>query len=347
MTLPASGLITLTDIETEFGGSPPTSLGEYYAGGLYVNADLSAIPSSGAINMAAFYGARNWLNLTVSSNTLNLNVYDLAIANGWTTGTNISLTIDTGVYIWSDSTALAGLLIPEEFGLGVGGADGSIAINIINNGYIIGKGGKGGGLAGGPAIRTDYNDGTKINITNNASAYIAGGGGGGGYVGGGGGAGGGDGGKAWGTAGVGGAIGAEGTDAYETSHTDTTSATGGGAGAGGGAAWDYGSGNYGPESGAGGGRILPGSGGIGGINTGGCGGFGSRGCGGNGGAGGAIGSNYIGGAGSGGGGGWGANGGSGAGASAGGVGGKSIYSSAVGFVTPNITNSGTIYGLID
>lgn len=60
MTLPSSGAISLSDIQTEFGGSNPISLSEYYAGGAYVNAGTSgtygAVPSSGAISLRNFYG---------------------------------------------------------------------------------------------------------------------------------------------------------------------------------------------------------------------------------------------------------------------------------------------------
>lgn len=54
--------ITLADIQTEFGGSNPIGLNEYYAGGSYVgsgaaNSTGTAIPSSGAINFLNFSGA--------------------------------------------------------------------------------------------------------------------------------------------------------------------------------------------------------------------------------------------------------------------------------------------------
>lgn len=60
MTLPTSGALSLADIQTEFGGSNPISLSEYYAGGAYVPAGTSgtygAVPSSGAISIQSFYG---------------------------------------------------------------------------------------------------------------------------------------------------------------------------------------------------------------------------------------------------------------------------------------------------
>ena len=60
MALPSSGALSLANIQTEFGGSNPISLNEYYAGGAYVPAGTSgtygAVPSSGAISIRNFYG---------------------------------------------------------------------------------------------------------------------------------------------------------------------------------------------------------------------------------------------------------------------------------------------------
>jgi hypothetical protein len=60
MALPSSGPLTLAQIQTEFGGSNPISLSEYYAGGAYVPVGTSgtygAVPSSGAISIRNFYG---------------------------------------------------------------------------------------------------------------------------------------------------------------------------------------------------------------------------------------------------------------------------------------------------
>ena len=66
MTLPSSGPLTLANIQTEFGGSNPISLSEYYAGGAYVPAGTSgtygAVPSSGTISIRNFYGTSKILD---------------------------------------------------------------------------------------------------------------------------------------------------------------------------------------------------------------------------------------------------------------------------------------------
>lgn len=57
MTLPSSGPISLSQIQTEFGGSDPISLTEYYRGGAYTTDNNTGVPTSGAISMAGdFYG---------------------------------------------------------------------------------------------------------------------------------------------------------------------------------------------------------------------------------------------------------------------------------------------------
>jgi hypothetical protein len=60
MTLPTSGPLAFTDIQTEFGGTNPIGLNEYYAGGSYVAAGTTgtygAVPSSGQISVQNFYG---------------------------------------------------------------------------------------------------------------------------------------------------------------------------------------------------------------------------------------------------------------------------------------------------
>ena len=63
MALQSSGAISLSDIQTEFGGSSPTSLSEYYRGGSNViNASVNnSIPTSGAISLTDFYGTEGVL----------------------------------------------------------------------------------------------------------------------------------------------------------------------------------------------------------------------------------------------------------------------------------------------
>jgi hypothetical protein len=66
MALQSSGAISLTNIQTEFGGVAPISLSEYYAGGAYVRANVAglygAIPASGALSFSKYYGSSSVTN---------------------------------------------------------------------------------------------------------------------------------------------------------------------------------------------------------------------------------------------------------------------------------------------
>jgi hypothetical protein len=185
MAIPASGLLTLNDIQTEFGGSNPISLSEYYrSGGLVPNTPTnSAIPTSGTIAIGNFYGssAASGLNLTISANTQNYDVYTAAIGAGYSSG-DVTVTINPGIVVGSNSTGAYALLVPSAFSP-------SASISITNSGTIIGSGGAGGtggngnpgtiapgtpGLVGGNAIYVNR----PTTVTNNGT--IAGGGGGGG-----------------------------------------------------------------------------------------------------------------------------------------------------------------------
>lgn len=60
MALQTSGAISLGNVQTEFGGTNPIAMSEYYAGGGNVPSGASgtngAVPSSGTIAMSKFYG---------------------------------------------------------------------------------------------------------------------------------------------------------------------------------------------------------------------------------------------------------------------------------------------------
>jgi hypothetical protein len=60
MALPSTGAISLSAIQTEFGGANPIAINEYYAGGVYVPAGTTgtngAVPSSGTIDFNVFHG---------------------------------------------------------------------------------------------------------------------------------------------------------------------------------------------------------------------------------------------------------------------------------------------------
>lgn len=57
MALPSSGTISLNDIQTEFGGTNPISISEYYRGGSFMSDNNSNVPTSGTIDLADFHGS--------------------------------------------------------------------------------------------------------------------------------------------------------------------------------------------------------------------------------------------------------------------------------------------------
>jgi len=299
MALQSSGQISLNDVNVELGnsGTAQIGLGDSAVRDLFDDA-------SGQISMSQGYGKS-------SETVISSSVQEMTVSNYISSGG--TLRISSGVYIWSDNRLTAGMII-------------NIPCTIINEGYIIGKGGS-TGQSGGPAINVTSSG---VTITNSSGAFIAGGGGGGG-----GGRNGGGGGGAGGGGSNGGAIGQVGGT------SPANGATGGGAGGGGGATTFYGG------VAGGGGRILPGSGGSGGSGLGPNGGSGGS-AGNNGGNGADGGGDSYGSYGSGGGGGgWGAQGGNGyyrpAGSSnnvrVGGSGGAAISGTS-----RTLNNSGTIYG---
>jgi len=74
MALPISGAISFTDIQTEFGGTNPIGLNEYYrGGGLVPNTPANtSIPTTGAISLSDFYGGSV---LTISTHTVTIGTY--------------------------------------------------------------------------------------------------------------------------------------------------------------------------------------------------------------------------------------------------------------------------------
>lgn len=308
MTTP-TGTISLSDVNIELG----------FAGTTLISMNqsdvrtLAGVGGSGTIiTMQNLQGKSNRVSLSVTySSSTQSPTLNLSSISGYSAGrSDITVTVNSGVYLWSDSTGTPALNI-------TGGTTGD-TLTVVNNGFIMGKGGQGGSggaaNAGGTAINFGFGlAGATINNTN-GSAYIGGGGGGGGggnagsnnYFGGGGGAGGGAGGNADNSAGGGGF---------------QSGGAGGAIGSSGGNGGDS-------ISGGGGGRIFPGAASSTSSFTAWGGQAGGRGGNNNGGGGGGGGSNNAGSNrnssfGGGGGGGWGASGGSGQ-AAGGAAGGKAV-----------------------
>ena len=299
ITYSASGLpsgVTLDSNNRTFSGTPAQA-------GSYI-VTVTATDTAGATASLSFNieVEASQFDFTLSSNQENWDLRSAALASGWDGTAELVVNISSGVYVWSDDTATAGLIVSGSF-------PGGLIVN--NSGFIMGRGGNGAiyttGFPGGPGVTVSLTSGSAT-FNNQPSGYIGGGGGGGAaanvYYGGGGGAGGGSAGIGYEKAG--GAIGQVGQGYGGASFTfgeagRGISSAGGGAGGGGGSRDDTGSDTT-TQRGSAGGRIFPGAGGRGST------------AGGWGGAGGSAGNAGVNGrdgdGNAGGGGGWGAAGGS-------------------------------------
>lgn len=176
MALPLTGPIKFSDINVELGLTPTLQISL----GSVISRTLLGVPA-GAIRLAADgRGKSNVFAVSITSNQKELNLRTWLLANGWDGIRKVIVTVNPNVYIWSDNVAVPALTINGSWPNGV---------EIINNGYIMGRGGDGAmvgsdyssssvvyfkGQNGGPAITL----GTNVTISS-TNGYIGGGGGGG------------------------------------------------------------------------------------------------------------------------------------------------------------------------
>jgi len=183
MAIPSAGSsLAFSAIQTEFGGSNPISLSEYYAGGDNVpsgtSGDAGSIPSSGTIAVSQFYGSTNRvaIALTISSTTQSYNIFSNRGGTYSAGNSDVTLTVQAIV----GSTGASAIDTGNQWTSGD-------TVKIINNSQIVGRGGAGGagggqnaqggaGSAGQPAIVLGIN----TTIQNNGGNIRGGGGGGGG-----------------------------------------------------------------------------------------------------------------------------------------------------------------------
>lgn len=184
MTLNASGPISLAgttagqSIQIELNGNGTTQMSLNDAA-----VRTLANVASGAITMPTnFYGKSNRVTAaaTISSNTANYTV-NTAKAAGYIAGTtDFTLTINSGIFVFSGSTGSYAMTVDTSWAAGD-------TVTIVNNGTIVGRGGGGGG-GGGNSYDTAGGSGggagpallVQRAITMNNLSRIAGGGGGGG-----------------------------------------------------------------------------------------------------------------------------------------------------------------------
>ncbi len=283
--MPASGPLNLAGTSSPVSAAHEIGLGLTTA----ISMDqtnvrvLAGVSTTSGVSwsMSSLYGKtyRSVISHTFAATTLQASLNVTSIA-GYVAGkSDITITVNAGVYLYSNDAATPGLTLS-------GGTSGD-TITIVNLGFIMGMGGFGASArtitpgSGGTALSLGFN--TTVNNTN-GSAYIGGGGGGGrgqtlsgkvntAYGAGGGGAGGGPGALATlstqTTGAAGGAPGAVGTNGTDQ-NAQSGFGRGGGAGGGGGGMWVVTSGKTVTRTAhhsGGGGRIFPGTGGAGGPGS--------------------------------------------------------------------------------
>ena len=170
MGLPASGAISLNDVNVELGNTATAQIDMNSAA---VRGLLGI--ASGAISMSDGYGKSSQFSFSITSNVNNANLATLATNAGWNGSSALVATINAGVYCNSTHYLAYGMIINGSFPGGV---------TLINNGYIVGRGGNGGRGATSSNAGAGNTGGTALVIQSPVSIYnygtIAGGGGGGG-----------------------------------------------------------------------------------------------------------------------------------------------------------------------
>jgi hypothetical protein len=185
MALNSSGPISLGGTAT--GASIAVELGGSGTSQISLNdanvRTLAGVPAGAITIPTDFYGKSNTFFATISSDQTNLNLRTWALANGWDGNSNIQITINGGVNIYSTSTGTPALTVNGSWPNGVA---------VVNNGKVIGRGGNGGNGGTFPSTPggTGGNGGTALSVasaltmTNNGDLAGGGGGGGGGSYGG-------------------------------------------------------------------------------------------------------------------------------------------------------------------
>ena len=175
MALQSSGAISLANIASEFGGSTPHSLSEYYG-------VASGVPGSGTISFSNFYGTSSVITVTRSSNGTNI-ILSSEFGSNWTANIAKVYNINNGVTLGGSgqealqvSAGMGGSLTINNAGeiQGYHGTGGSGGSGCSTPGCQAGNGSAGGN--GGIAIYVH----SGANPTINNTGAIRGGGGGGG-----------------------------------------------------------------------------------------------------------------------------------------------------------------------
>ena len=134
MAIPSTGSISLKDIQTEFGGSDPANLNEYYTGSRTTIPTGYGIPSSGAISLGDFRGTQKF--------SLNyITAIDANALGSPTTGGSVELNISARAgnldryIVLATGMAQAGTII-VSYGGATYTINGNPVTTIFNDGFV-------------------------------------------------------------------------------------------------------------------------------------------------------------------------------------------------------------------
>lgn len=172
--------ISFADINTALGRSPTASIS---LNDTELRTTAQNVTSEAPINMYDHIAGKGRCKLTISSNTTGYDLKAQCDNDGYVAGkTYVSLVINADVYVGGNNSG-TGLYTTDNWALNVNGFTTGDTVNITNNGFILGKGGTGGGTSaspgglGGNAVRIGF---AGVTIINNGTIKGGGGGGAGG-----------------------------------------------------------------------------------------------------------------------------------------------------------------------
>lgn len=178
MVLQATGSLSLSEIQTEFGGSGSISLSEYYRNGTIIASDVEdpeSIPDGPAgttIKFSHFRGAGDFQEVEIGGIESSVNLKTKAKDAGWNESNPVRVIMKSNAVYYGGSYGAKTDTWPRT-------------VKFTIKGKILGKGGKGGdgshngnaGSAGLPGLEINK---TIDTLTIASGGVIAGGGGGGG-----------------------------------------------------------------------------------------------------------------------------------------------------------------------
>ena len=131
MAIKSSGFISFDDIVTEFGGTAPHAIDEYYRGGSEVpdTATNSSIPTTGTISLSNFYSASDWSAPVATGGTITTSPSGAYKIHTFTSSTNFIV------------SSIGNISTMEVRMVGAGGGGGGSVGNNHTGNYKHGSGG--------------------------------------------------------------------------------------------------------------------------------------------------------------------------------------------------------------